>query len=116
MSTGVAPYPSPQHLTPPAAVSAQAAWPPPAVMAVTPLVRPDTAAGTVTPTYSLGAEPFPIWPKRSLPQHLTPPAVVSAHAVSEPAVIAVTLVVNAEASTGVEPPAVEPMPSWTTLS
>ena len=37
---------SPQHLTPPALVSAQV-WPSPAAIAVTPLVRPVTSTGVV---------------------------------------------------------------------
>ena len=57
---------SPQHLTPPALVSAQVWWSP-AAIAVTPLVRPVTATGA----WRSVVVPSPSWPLPLLPQHLT---------------------------------------------
>jgi len=47
----------PQHLTPPPLVSAQV-WKLPAVIALTPLARPETSTGMVL----LVVVPFPSWP------------------------------------------------------
>src|SRR3989337_2110359 len=66
---------SPQHLTPPALVSAQVELQPTAI-AVTPLVRPTTSTGRLLSAF----EPSPSWPSRLSPQHLTPPRSVSAQA------------------------------------
>jgi hypothetical protein len=74
----------PQHFTPPALVSAQV-WPPPAVIAVTPLARPVTSTGVLLSV----VVPLPSWPAPLAPQHLTPPPLVSAHVWLEPAEIAV---------------------------
>jgi hypothetical protein len=67
--------PLPQHLTPPPLVSAQP-WPPPAEIAVTPLVRPETPTGMLL----LVVVSFPSWPVLFQPQHRTPPPYVSAQA------------------------------------
>src|SRR5947209_3355570 len=82
-STGVTllvvePFPSspfpflPQHLAPPALVTAQL-WRP-AAIAPTPLVRPVTSTGVLLSVVEL----FPRTPSELWPQHLTPPALVSA--------------------------------------
>src|SRR5438094_10599196 len=65
----------PQHLTPPALVSAQVWEPPAAAMAVTPLVRPDT--GRIGTGGSIPV-PSPCWPQPSAHQHSTPPPLVTA--------------------------------------
>jgi hypothetical protein len=65
---------SPQHITLPALVSAHA-WNSPAEMAVTPEDRPETATGLLLIVGLL----IPSTPYTSLPQHITPPALVSAH-------------------------------------
>ena len=63
----------PQHLTPPPDRSAQT-WAPSADSAFTPLLRPNTSTGVDL----FPASTSPSWPASSLPQHLTPPAAVSA--------------------------------------
>ena len=72
----------PQHWTPPAPVSAQL-WLPPPAMATTPLPRPTTSTGVVRCV----VDPSPSWPPLLFPQHLTPPADVSAQAKPVPAAI-----------------------------
>src|SRR5207244_2492391 len=64
----------PQHLTCPAVVSAQVCCPP-AAIATTPLVRPDTSTGLLLSV----VVPSPSWPLSLAPQHLTPPAPVTTH-------------------------------------
>ena len=81
----------PQHFTPPAAVSAQV-WLLPAVMAATPLARPDTLTGVRRSVVELS----PSWPEPLSPQHFTPPAVVSAQVCSSPAAMAATPLINAD--------------------
>src|SRR5581483_3979247 len=71
----------PQHLTPPAVVSAQVNSLP-AMIWVTPLDRPTTSTGVVR---GVALVPSPSWPVRFSPQHLTPPALVSAQLCSPPA-------------------------------
>src|SRR2546428_5554873 len=71
---------SPQHLTPPALVSAQV-WKTPAAIAATPPPRPETSTGA----WRSVVVPSPSWPERLKPQHLTPPALVSAHECDSPA-------------------------------
>ena len=104
----VVPFPNspeslaPQHLTPSAVVSAQV-WdpsnPPPAVIALTPLVKPLTSTGVER----LRVGPFPPdCPEELFPQHFTPPTVVRAQLWFPPAVIALTPLVKPVTSTGVE--------------
>ena len=52
-------------------------WPKPESIAVTPPARPETSTGTGLLKVVV---PLPSWPNKLLPQHLTPPAVVSAQA------------------------------------
>src|SRR5512133_2083298 len=75
----------PQHLTAPRRVSAQVCWPP-AAIAVTPLVSPETEAGTARFAFV----PSPSCPYRLSPQHSTAPALVSPQAWAPPAAIAAT--------------------------
>ena len=107
------PFPScpselrPQHLTPPALVSAQV-WSPPAAIALTPLASPLTSTGTLLSVFV----PFPSWPEALLPQHLTAPALVSAQVWSPPAAIALTPLASPLTSTGTLLSVVVPFPSW----
>ena len=55
------------------------------MIALTPLVRPETSTGLVLSV----VEPFPSWPYWLEPQHLTPPPLVSAQVCQLPAAIAV---------------------------
>src|SRR5438093_1509212 len=89
---------APQHLTPPALVSAQVRYPA-AAMAETPLARPTTSTGIER----LVAVPSPSWPQPLSPQHLTPPALVSAQVCKpeELLAMAVTPLASPETSTGV---------------
>src|SRR5665213_449938 len=64
----------PQHFTPPDWVTAQLCAGP-AAIATTPLVKPVTSAGVLRSILV----PSPNWPAKLKPQHLTPPACVSAH-------------------------------------
>src|SRR6266536_2991300 len=107
-STGVgaSPVDPPQHLTPPSVVSAQL-WNPPAAMALTPL-RPTTST---TRLGRLLLVPSPSAPLIFAPQHLTPPAPVSAQVCRTPAAIAVTPL-RPETSTGVARLPVVWLPSW----
>jgi hypothetical protein len=62
----------------------------------------------VSPTTSTGVArllvvPSPNWPSLFEPQHLTPPALVSAHLWLEPAAIAITPLCKPETGAGVEP-------------
>src|SRR5438552_18515250 len=66
---------SPQHVTPPALVSAQV-WRAPAAIAETPPVRPTTSTGALT-TQPLLVQPLPIGPAPFAPQHFTPPVMVT---------------------------------------
>src|SRR3972149_744339 len=81
----VVPFPSspsefqPQHLTPPPIVSAHVCQLP-AVIALTPLARPETSTGTLLSV----VVPLPSWPKPLKPQHLTPPPLVSAQVCARP--------------------------------
>src|SRR5947208_1826699 len=90
---------SPQHLTPPALVSAQV-WSPPAEIAATPPARPETSTGR----WRSVVVPSPSCPQPLSPQHLIPPALVSAHEYpplrSPPAEIAVTPPASPETATG----------------
>src|SRR5437867_2813251 len=65
---------SPQHLTPPALVSAQV-WNSPAATALTPLARPKTSTGV----WRSVVVPSPSMPNPLSPQHLAAPALVVAH-------------------------------------
>jgi hypothetical protein len=64
----------PQHFIAPALVMAQVCDAP-AAIATTPLVSPCTSTGTALETSVL----LPSSPAPLFPQHLTPPAAVSAH-------------------------------------
>src|SRR6187402_2208023 len=75
----------PQHLTPPAVVSAQV-WLKPAAMALTPDERPTTATGTRLKLVEL----LPSSALPLVPQHLTPPAEVSAQVWESSEAMAVT--------------------------
>src|SRR5262245_57131289 len=71
----------------------------------------------LNPTTSTGAEgwavlPSPSWPSSLAPQHLTPPAVVSAHVWARPAAIAIAVVPRPPTSTGTGLSVVPPLPSW----
>src|SRR5437588_329975 len=74
---------SPQHLTPPALVTAQVCKPPTA-MAETPLASPETSTGVER----LVVVPSPTCPQAFQPQHLTPPVLVIAQLWEEPAAMA----------------------------
>src|SRR3990172_8171069 len=105
----VVPLPSPkdpQHFAAPAAVSAQERSIP-AVMAATPLSKPVTATGTKR----LVVVPSPSWPPKFFPQHLTAPAVVSAHVWYCPAPIATTPLSKPVTATGARLLVVVPLPS-----
>src|SRR5207244_1683517 len=99
----------PQHLTPPALVSAQV-WKSPAEIAATPLGSPETATGA----WRWIVVPSPSWPEPLSPQHLTPPALVSAQVWPPPAEIAATPLASPEAATGAWRWIVVPSPSWPT--
>src|SRR4051812_17517062 len=86
---------SPQHLTAPPSVNAQV-WSKPAETALTPLVRPITSTGVDL----LLKDPSPSWPLRLSPQHLIPPAVVSAQAWYAPVEMDETSLVRPITSTG----------------
>src|SRR3989304_437900 len=96
----------PQHLTPPAVVSAQV-WPPPAEIALTPLSSPRTSTGARLPV----VVPLPSCPKSFLPQHLTPPSVVSAQVWGLPTSTAATPLARPETSTGTLLSSSVPLPS-----
>src|SRR3954469_7136252 len=87
----------PQHFAPPTLVNAHV-WYWPALRAVTPLVMPLTSTGVMR----LFVVPSPSSATTLLPQHLTPPLVVSAHVWSPPALTAATPLVMPLTSTGVE--------------
>jgi hypothetical protein len=93
-------------LTPPVLVNAQV-WSLPAAIAITPVVRPETSTGVGRSV----VVPSPSCPKRFQPQHLTPPASVSAHVCASPAAIAITPLERPETSTGVWRSVVVPSPS-----
>ena len=63
----------PQHLAPPEVVTAQV-WKVLVVIDATPDVRPETSTGVLL----VVVMPSPSWPPQLLPQHLTPPEVVTA--------------------------------------
>src|SRR5258706_502461 len=75
----------PQHSTPLPVVSAQV-WEPPAEIAATPLSSPATSTGVRRCVVELS----PSWPNALYPQHLAPPAVVSAQVWCPPGEIAPT--------------------------
>src|SRR6266511_571052 len=115
-STGVERTPAgsgypPQHLMPPALVSAQLRTPP-AATAVTPLPRPETSTGAKRRL----SVPSPSAPEYGVPQHLTPPAPVTAQLWRMPAAMAATPARRPETSTGVElfrlVPPPSPSSSW----
>src|SRR3990170_2116228 len=89
----------PQHLMPPAAVTAQPcwAWGDPVPRAATPLPRPDTS----TEVGLSVVVPFPSWPRMLLPQQLTPPAAVRAQVWRKPAAMVATPLPRPETFTGV---------------
>jgi hypothetical protein len=60
-------------------------------------------------------EPFPSWPPVLLPQHFTPPPLVSAQVWPPPAAIALTPLARPTTSTGMRLFALEPFPSWPNL-
>src|SRR5205807_817327 len=97
----------PQHLTPPALVTAQVCKPPTA-MAETPLASPETSTG-VNRERKIAAQG---WPEAFQPQHLTPPALVSAQVWEPPVAMAMTPLVSPETSAGVERLVCIPSPSW----
>src|SRR5438309_1871245 len=72
---------APQHLTPPAAVIAQA-WESPTAMARTPDDSPVTTPGVA---FLRVIVPLPRWPASFAPQHITAPPAVNAQAKSPPA-------------------------------
>src|SRR5207244_9008719 len=74
---------APQHLTPPALVSAQV-WKLPAATAAAPLVSAETSTGACRPV----VVPSPSSPRSFRPQHLTPPPLVNAQVWSAPAATA----------------------------
>ena len=78
----------PQHFILVAIVLAQVCQTP-AAISTTPLVNPTTSCGETTGLMLV--VPFPSWPKKLPPQHLTPPIEVSAQAWSEPAETAITV-------------------------
>src|SRR5215210_6575416 len=95
---------APQHFSAPAVVSAHVCFPPAATAAM-PLVSPAASTGAVrTPDV-----PSPSCPEPFAPQHLTVPALATAHVSSPPAAIADAPLVRPATSTGVEPG--EPVPS-----
>ena len=100
----------PQHLTPPAVVSAQV-WKSPAETAATPPVRPVTSTGVLRCVFV----PSPSWPLPLNPQHLTPPAVVRAQMWLPLAETAATPEVRPVTSTGVLRCVFVPSPSWPVL-
>src|SRR5439155_12116393 len=90
-----------------ALVSAQV-WPPLASSAATPLASPETATGV----WRSVVVPSPSWPSALRPQHLTPPALVSAQVWKSPAEIAATPLGSPETATGVWRSVIVPSPSW----
>src|SRR5206468_11793495 len=62
-------------------------WSLPSAMATTPLVMPGTSIAVSESVWV----PLPSWPASLLPQHLTPPARVSAHVCNWPLAIAVAV-------------------------
>src|SRR3990170_79419 len=93
-------------MPPPPVVTAHV-WRVPADIALTPLARPKTSTGTLR---SL-VVPSPSPPKGLSPQHLTPPALVSAQVELQPTMIAVTPLVRPATSTGAVLSALLPSPS-----
>src|SRR5689334_12228241 len=85
----------PQHLMPP--LTSAHVSSPPAVMARTPEVRPETWTGMELDVVEL----FPSWPAELSPQHWTPP-LTSAHVCPAPATMACTPEVRPETWTGTE--------------
>ena len=97
---------SPQHQTAPVAVSAQL-WSKCEAMALTPLVSPGTSTGVKLSVVEL----LPSWPYSLLPQHFTPPVVVSAQLPLVPDAMAVTPLLRPATPTGVKLVVVELSPS-----
>src|SRR3989344_4588787 len=112
----VVPFPNwpfallPQHLATPD-VTAQAKETP--VPAPTPrLLTPDVRPETCTGTEELRFPPFPNVPSPLLPQHVTAPAVDSAHACAEPSDTLRIPEVNPETCCGTTASTFVPFPSW----
>ncbi len=59
--------------------------------------------------------PIPNWPKELLPQHFTPPAVVTAHVCAPPAEMAAAPLLKPLTFTGVLLSVVVPLPNWPSL-
>ena len=97
---------SPQHSTPTLVTIAQV-WFCPAAIAVTPLVRPVTSTGV----RRCVVVPSPSCPLVLRPQHLTPPAVVSAQVCERPAVTAAMPLVRPVTTTGASRCETVPSPS-----
>src|SRR5262245_8392011 len=98
----------PQHFAPLLLVTAHECAVP-APIAVTPALNPLTATGV-----TLGVVvPSPSWPAELLPQHFTPPVVVSAHVCDPrlPLVSAVTPLASPVTSVAVKRAVVVPSPS-----
>src|SRR5581483_787442 len=100
--------PGPQHFTPPPVVTAQV-WSVPEPIAATPEPSPLTSTGTELDCH--GGAPSPSSPKTLLPQHFTPPALVSAQVCTSPAPTAATPEPSPPTSTGVVLPVVVLFPS-----
>ena len=77
-------------------------------MATTPELRPNTSTGTLLATEL----PRPSCPLLPAPQHFTPPALVSAHMCSQPALSAITPPSRPDTSTGVLRLRLLPSPTW----
>src|SRR5947209_7930476 len=77
-------------------------------MAETPLASPETSTGVERSV----CVPSPSWRKELAPQHLAPPALVSAQVLLAPAAMAETPLASPETSTGVERLVSVPSPSW----
>src|SRR5689334_22940591 len=74
---------------------------------MTPLSKPTTFIGTFCGVVS----PVPSWPSVFLPQHCTPPAVVTAQVCHDPALICATPLFSPTTSTGAARAVVLPSPS-----
>src|SRR5438128_11384755 len=80
-------------------------------IAATPEDRPATCAGSCTKGRSFPPRPLPSSPSKLLPQHLTPPSVVSAQTWPLPAAISATPPCKPITSTGERRVVVVPSPS-----
>src|SRR5574337_932755 len=103
----------PQHIAAPAVVTAQV-WAfefpmyPLVLMLATPEVSPTTSTGVALCV----AVPSPSWPEAFRPQHLAPPALVTAQVWKGPAEICLTPDVSPTTSTGMRLEVVKPFPSF----